>query len=58
MNHSTKKRHHEEARKRHKQEQQAHARELARRGRSRLPQVALAGAVALAVALVLFVSFR
>jgi hypothetical protein len=58
MNQSAKKRHHEEARKRHRQEQQEHARELARRGRSRLPQVALVGAVVVAIAFVLFVSFR
>ncbi|HVL14003.1 MAG TPA: hypothetical protein VM529_15650 [Gemmata sp.] len=31
MNHSTKKQHHEQARKKHKHDQQEHARELARR---------------------------
>ena len=58
MDQSAKKRHHEEARKRHKQEQLEHARELARRGPSRLPQVALVGVTVAPIAMVLFVSFR
>jgi hypothetical protein len=37
MNHSAKKQLHEKNRKRHKHEAQEHAREAARRGRSRVP---------------------
>lgn len=58
MNHSAKKRQHEEARKKHKHEIQAHAREAAKQGPSKLPQILLVSGIVLVVAFVLFVSFR
>ena len=58
MNHSTKKQLHEKNRKRHKHEMQTHAREAARRGRSKIPLWFLAGGLAIIVAAVLMISFR
>ena len=58
MNHSAKKQLHEKNRKRHKHELQAHAREAARRGRSKIPLWFLAGGLAIIVAAVLMISFR
>lgn len=57
MDQSAKKRHHEEARKKHKHELQEHAREAAKRGPSRLPQVLLVAGILIVVAFVLIVSF-
>lgn len=58
MNHSTKKQLHEKNRKRHKHEMQSHAREAARRGRSKLPLAFLVGGIAVIAAAVLMISFR
>jgi hypothetical protein len=58
MNHSVKKQLHEKSRKRHKHEMQAHAREAARRGRSKLPLAILCGGLAVIAAAVLVISFR
>lgn len=58
MNHSTKKQLHEKNRKRHKHEMQAHAREAARRGRSKAPMVFLLIGVAVIIASVAVVSLR
>jgi len=58
MNHSAKKQLHEKNRKRHKSEMQTHAREAARRGRSKLPLAFLLGGIAVIAAAVMFVSFR
>jgi hypothetical protein len=57
MNHSAKKQLHEKNRKRHKQALQEHAREAAKRGRSKVPMWFLIlglGALILAVALLAF----
>ncbi|MBP3960433.1 hypothetical protein J8F10_34840 [Gemmata sp. G18] len=56
MNHSTKKQHHEQARKKHKHEIQEHARDAARRGRSKLPIVLLAGGLIAVLVLVAVIS--
>jgi hypothetical protein len=58
MNHSTKKQLHEKNRKRHKHEMEAHARELAKRGRSKMPLAFLVGGLAVIVVAVLMISFR
>jgi hypothetical protein len=58
MNHSAKKQHHEQARKKHKQQAMEHAREAARRGRSKLPIVFLAVGLAVIIAFVAVISFR
>ncbi len=58
MNHSAKKRHHEQTRKKHKHESQEHAREAARRGPSKLPRMFLVGGVVLVVAFVVFMATR
>jgi len=58
MNHSTKKQLHEKNRKRHKHELQSHAREAARRGRSKVPLWFLAGGIAVIVVAVAMISFR
>jgi hypothetical protein len=58
MNHSTKKEHHEKARKKHKQQLQSNAREAAKRGRSKMPIWFLVAGIGLITALVLAVSFR
>ena len=58
MNHSVKKQLHEKARKQHKHDQQAHAREAAKRGRSRLPLVFLVLGVAVIIASVAVISLR
>ena len=58
MNHSAKKQLHEKNRKRHKHEMQTHAREAARRGRSKMPIAFLVGGLAIIVAVVLMISFR
>jgi hypothetical protein len=55
---SAKKRHHEEARKKHKHEAQEHARELARRGRSKAPQLLLVGGIVFLIVAVVFFSTR
>lgn len=57
MNHSTKKEHHEKARKKHKHEMEAHAREAAKRGRSMMPIWFLVGGIVLITAAILLVSF-
>jgi hypothetical protein len=58
MNRSAKKQLHEKNRKRHKQELQAHAREVARRGRSKLPLVFLVLGIAVIFASVAMISLR
>jgi len=58
MNHSAKKQHHEKARKEHKHQLQAHARDAAKRGRSKMPLWFLVAGIALIAAFVLVVSFR
>lgn len=58
MSQSTKKQHHEQARKKHRHEMQAHAREVARRGRSSMPVWFLIGGIGVIAALVLVLSFR
>jgi hypothetical protein len=58
MNHSAKKQLHEKNRKRHKHEMQTHAREAAKRGRSKVPLWFLAGGIAVIVAAVAMISFR
>lgn len=58
MNHSAKKRHHEQTRKKHKHEIQEHAREAAKRSPSKLPQVLLVVGIIAVLGFVLFVSFR
>ena len=58
MNHSAKKQLHEKNRKRHKHELQAHAREAAKRGRSKMPLAFLVGGLALIAAAVLVITFR
>jgi hypothetical protein len=58
MNHSAKKQLHEKNRKRHKHELQAHAREVARRGRSKVPMWFLVAGIAIIAAFVLTISFR
>ena len=58
MNHSVKKQLHEKARKEHKQQLQAHAREAARRGRSRLPLVFLVLGIVVIIASVAVISLR
>jgi hypothetical protein len=58
MNHSAKKQLHEKNRKRHKHEMQAHAREAARRDRSKLPLVFLLLGIAVIFASVAVISLR
>ena len=58
MNHSAKKQHHEQARKKHKQNALDHAREVARRGPSRLPLVFLAIGLAVIIACVAVLAFQ
>ena len=58
MDHSIKKQQHEKARKQHKQELEAHAREAARRGRSRLPLVFLVIGIVVIIASVAMISLR
>lgn len=58
MNQSAKKQLHEKNRKRHKHEMQAHAREAAKRGRSKMPMWFLAGGLAVIVAAIAMISFR
>ena len=58
MNHSAKKQLHEKNRKRHKHEMQTQAREAAKRGRSKVPLLFLAGGLVVIVAAVLMISFR
>lgn len=58
MNHSAKKQLHEKNRKRHKHEMEAHARELARRGKSKIPMAFLAGGIAVIVVAMLLVTLR
>lgn len=58
MNHSAKKQLHEKNRRRHKHEMQTHAREVARRGRSKVPLLFLAVGLLVLGAVVAMVSFR
>jgi hypothetical protein len=58
MNHSAKKQLHEKNRKRHKQQLQEHAREAARRGRSRVPLLFLAVGIVAILFAVAVISFR
>ena len=58
MNHSAKKQLHEKNRKRHKHEMQAHAREAARQGRSKVPLWFLVAGVAIIVGFVVMISVR
>jgi hypothetical protein len=58
MNHSAKKQLHEKNRKRHKHEMQEHAREAARRGRSRVPLFFLVLGIGGIIAAIAIVSFR
>ena len=58
MNHSVKKQLHEKARKEHKQQLQAHAREAARRGRSKMPMVFLVIGILVIAASVAVISLR
>jgi hypothetical protein len=58
MNHSVKKQLHEKNRRRHKHEQLEHAREVARRGRSRLPMWLLVIGLVLLVGAVVALSLR
>ncbi|HEY3787480.1 MAG TPA: hypothetical protein VGL71_01440 [Urbifossiella sp.] len=57
MNHSAKRQHHEQARKKLKHDRQFHAREVAKQPRPVFPRLLLAGAIAIVVAFVCFVSF-
>jgi hypothetical protein len=58
MNHSAKKQHHEQARKKRKHDAMEHAREAARRGRSKLPLVFLVVGIAVIIASVAVISLR
>ena len=58
MNHSVKKQLHEKNRKRHKHELEAHAREAARRGRSKMPMWFLVAGLAIIVGFVVMMSVR
>jgi hypothetical protein len=58
MNHSAKKQLHEKNRKRHKQEMQAHAREAAKRGRSKMPIWFLIGGIGVIIAAMVVFSIR
>jgi hypothetical protein len=58
MSHSTKKQHHEQARKKHRHDQQEHARELAKRKPSTTAAWILGIVLALAVGVVLVISLR
>ena len=58
MNHSAKKQLHEKNRKRHKHELQEHARELARRERSRAPMWFLIVGIGALIVAVAVLSFR
>ncbi len=58
MNHSAKKQLHEKNRKRHKNEMLAHAREAARRGRSKVPLVFLILGIAVIIGSVAMISLR
>lgn len=58
MNHSTKKQHHEKARKKHKHELQQHAREAANRPRSKVPLYVLAAGVFALLAAVAVIGMR
>ena len=57
MSHSTKKQHHEQARKRHKHAQQEHARELAKRPPSTAAAWVLGIGVGVMLTVVLLVTF-
>jgi type VI protein secretion system component VasF len=56
MNHSAKKQHHEKVRKQHKHDLEQHAREAAKRERSKVPMWILAAGVVCVVAVVLLVA--
>ena len=58
MNHSTKKQLHEKNRKHHKQAMQAHAREAAKRERSKMPIVFLLIGIAVIIGSVALISLR
>jgi hypothetical protein len=58
MNHSAKKQLHEKNRKRHKHEMQEHAREVAKRGRSKTPLWFLVLGITALIVAVAVISFR
>jgi hypothetical protein len=58
MNHSAKKQLHEKNRKRHKHEMQEHAREAAKRGRSKMPLWFLISGIVLIAVCVAAISLR
>lgn len=58
MNHSAKKQHHEKARKKHKHELQQHARENAKKERSRFPLYMLAVGLAVLLGVVVVIGMR
>lgn len=58
MNHSAKKQLHEKNRKRHKHEMESHARDAAKRGRSKVPLWFLAGGIAVIVVAVAIITLR
>jgi hypothetical protein len=58
VNHSAKKQHHEKARKKHKHELQQHARENAKKERSKLPLYLLAVGVLALLAVVAVTAVR
>jgi hypothetical protein len=53
VNHSSKKQHHEQARKKHRHDQQEHARELAKQKRSMMPLWILCVGIGLMVVLLI-----
>lgn len=58
MDRSAKKQLHEKNRKRHKHEMQENAREMAKRGKSKMPLWFLAGGVAVIIVCLLLASYR
>ena len=56
MSHGTKKQHHEQARKKHKHDMEEHAREAAKRDRSKFPLWILLSGVVIVIAFVLVIS--
>ena len=57
MNRSAKREHHEKARRQHRREQEAHAREVAKRPPGKFPYMILVVGLGVMLALVLGVSF-
>jgi hypothetical protein len=58
MNHSTKRQHHEQARKRHRHEQEKHARDVAKKEPSTAPRWFLAIGLACILVFILAVTLR